>query len=310
MSSAAPEFDWSPSRRTSVTVGRVDVNYKLTAPAAKRAVLFHGAVGSLYYWEPFARLLCDRGYQVLAFDWPGRGFSPFVEGAYDLAFHLSLVDGLLDTLSFRPPYAVFGHSMGGCIGLHFAEKKAKDVSSLVMVSPAIFMTLPIPRFLQGLIASTFVWVVSFISSASHLRGDFYPPPSSRFMGDIEGDELPETKKKQFLLFRALTEKIDQFQADGKRKALSRMMAAFDPRTAANEPAAVRVAQTEIPVLILWGDKDLGVSFEQCVPICKRIFNDDPRHRIVAVEDSAHTPFVENAEGCTSALSKFMHDHSL
>lgn len=98
-------------------------------------ILLHGYPDNLQVWSKLAPLLATR-HQVIAFDWPGMGFSePWPGGAspFDFAKRLRT---LMDSWGFNSA-AVIGHDMGGQPALAFAAEHPERISHLVVMNSLV-----------------------------------------------------------------------------------------------------------------------------------------------------------------------------
>ncbi len=94
-------------------------------------VFLHGAGGSHLAWVLQTRALANDGWNVIAADMPGHGFSGG-EPLKDIGQMASLVLALMDNCGARDA-VVCGHSMGGLIALELARIAPARVRALVFV---------------------------------------------------------------------------------------------------------------------------------------------------------------------------------
>ena len=94
----------------------------------KVVVLIHGFCEDSRMWDEFHSEI--DGYKTVRIDLPGFGKSEFIE---DLSIELmaECVYNLMNQLGINH-YSIIGHSMGGYIGLAFAEKYPNLLDSLVL----------------------------------------------------------------------------------------------------------------------------------------------------------------------------------
>ncbi len=93
-------------------------------------VLLHGGAGRWQHWEGFLELLMPA-WHTFAPDFRGHGGSGRVPGAY------LLTDYVRDTAAFlagavKQPAVVFGHSMGGEVGVMLAARHPALVRALIV----------------------------------------------------------------------------------------------------------------------------------------------------------------------------------
>lgn len=85
----------------------------------KAVVLLHGFLGSHKIWEQTINDL-SKSYRVIAIDLPGHGHTDCVGYAHSMDLMAKCVKSVLDSLKLKR-YVIVGHSMGGYVGLAFAD---------------------------------------------------------------------------------------------------------------------------------------------------------------------------------------------
>lgn len=145
-------------------------SYRCWRPDATRAllVLIHGFGEHSGRYDAFAGALAAQGLYVAAPDLWGHGRSDGSRG--DIHTVAGCVDDLqrLTEAVFLPVsrqsrYALFGHSVGGLIAIHWALKSPQALSRLVAQSPLLETGFPIPRWKRAAVALLGAWwpTVSF-----------------------------------------------------------------------------------------------------------------------------------------------------
>lgn len=95
-------------------------------------VLVHGSWHGAWVWDRVAPFLAAAGHRVEAPDLPGRGGDPRPPAAISLDDH---VDRVVDALSLLDgPAVVVGHSFGGFVISHVAERAPDRVGLLVYLA--------------------------------------------------------------------------------------------------------------------------------------------------------------------------------
>ena len=85
----------------------------------KVVVLLHGFLGSHKIWEQTTNNLA-KSYRVIAIDLPGHGNTNCFGYAHSMDLMAKCVKAVLDSLKIKR-YVIIGHSMGGYVGLAFAD---------------------------------------------------------------------------------------------------------------------------------------------------------------------------------------------
>lgn len=267
---------------TFVRLGDGLTHYDLTGPDTGRTiVLLSGATVPFYLWDPTRDALVANGFRVLRYDYFGRGFSDRPKVAYDLDTFDRQLTQLLDTLSISIAVDVAGISMGGVIATSFADRHPERVRSLTLVDPyfghegATPMALRIPGV--GELAMT----LSADAMAKGQLDDFLHP-----------ERYPDWVSRY----------QKQMQYEGFRRAvLATMRGDVRERPAVSFTA---LAQSRIPILILWGRADRTAPFDDSDTV-RAAF---PRAEFHAIEGAAHLPQIEQATRVDSLLLRFLRAH--
>ena len=85
----------------------------------KVVVLLHGFLGSHKIWEQTTNNLA-KSYRVIAIDLPGHGNTNCFGYAHSMDLMAKCVKAVLDSLKIKR-YVIIGQSMGGYVGLAFAD---------------------------------------------------------------------------------------------------------------------------------------------------------------------------------------------
>jgi pimeloyl-ACP methyl ester carboxylesterase len=257
-------------------------HYDLSGPDTGRTiVLLSGATVPFYLWDPTRDALAANGFRVLRYDYFGRGFSDRPKLRYDLATYDRQLSKLLDTLGIRGPVDVAGVSMGGVIAANFADRHAERVHSLILVDPAIGLMpdTPLPFRIPGV--GEFLVTVAAPALAKGQLDDFLHP--ERYPDWVERYEV-------------------QMQYKGFRRSMLATMRGDVFKRPANSFTAL--AQSRIPMLILWGRADRTVPYSLSDAV-RAAF---PRAEFHAIDGAAHLPQIEQATLVNSMLLSFLRGH--
>jgi pimeloyl-ACP methyl ester carboxylesterase len=85
----------------------------------RAVVLLHGYLGSHFIWEQTI-LNLSKSYRVIAIDLPGHGDTPCFGYVHSMELMAKCVKSVMDGLYLKR-YVIIGHSMGGYVGLAFAD---------------------------------------------------------------------------------------------------------------------------------------------------------------------------------------------
>ena len=99
-------------------------------------VFLHGYPENLQVWSELAPLLADR-FEVVAFDWPGMGYSDEWPGGATPQLKAKRLLAILDELHLQRP-TIVGIDMGGQPALAFASMYPDRVQQLVVMNSLVF----------------------------------------------------------------------------------------------------------------------------------------------------------------------------
>ncbi|MGW4339815.1 alpha/beta fold hydrolase [Rhodococcus koreensis] len=128
---------WGALGTVASTVRYLDVGgwrtRVLEAGTGEPLVLMHGTGGHL---EAFAHNIgpLSQHYRVIAFDFPGHGFSSLADTDLEIADYSAHLLGLLDTLQIERAH-LMGESLGGWLAAKFAPAHRDRVASAILNTP-------------------------------------------------------------------------------------------------------------------------------------------------------------------------------
>jgi pimeloyl-ACP methyl ester carboxylesterase len=257
------------------------VHYHLEGnPEGELVVLVHGFSVPDYVWETTFDSLVKAGYQVLSYDLYGRGYSDRPNINYDLDLFVTQLDSLLVGLALDQEMHLVGLSMGGPITAKYTNQHPDLVQSLTLIAPEVAVVKRgeiFPLNLPGLGEYLMATVMEPIVLPNLQEADFYHP--ERFPGWEER-------------YR------DQLQYHGTGSALLstiRNLVNLDPGEEYSQ-----VGGTDLPVLVIWGEKDQTITREQIQLLESYLPNLD----LIEVPEAGHLPHLESPELVHQALVNF------
>lgn len=260
--------------------GNAKLYYEL-AGKGQSIILFHAGIADSRQWEnEFTHFAND--FRVLRYDRRGYGRSNPVDGEFS---HMEDLIALLDQLGLNHPLLLIGCSMGGTLAMDFALAHPSSVKALVMVG----------------------------SGPSGLRLDV---PSHPKMAEAEQaykagnlERLAELETQIFFdgMGRTAQEVNQQMRAmalEMSRLALSHDAKGLGKRLPDTEkPAAERLYQLEIPVLILVGEHDEPYSLAAADHMVEHI----PSAVKVIIPDAAHLSNMDQPEQFQKIVRSFLDE---
>lgn len=265
---------------------RIDgVNYHyLRYPGPGPTVLMiHGFASSTYTWEQVAPPLNRLGYNIIALDLKGFGWSDKPRGAaYDAASLERELLRFIDQLGLQH-YALVGHSLGGAIALLTALDRPQQIERLILVDPAAPRTEHRPGVFQLLGTAPGAWTAEVAFG--------------QWMVDWNLDEVyfdrtrisPQTRRAYY----------DRLRSDGALAAQTAIVSAV------NAPGLrtlfERVPTIQLPTLILWGEQDRWVPLAVGQALQREIAGS----QLVVLPRCGHLPQEEWPDQTTALFADFL-----
>lgn len=114
-----------------LTLGDARIHFRISG-TGKPVILAHGFLESSEMWADFLKT-APSGYQYILPDLPGHGASDVWDHKHTMDMMAGLVERILSHLSIRDRVCWVGHSMGGYVGLAFAEIFPEKTASLCLL---------------------------------------------------------------------------------------------------------------------------------------------------------------------------------
>jgi len=204
-------------------------------------VLLHTLRTQLDLFEKVVPQL-SRHFTIYALDYPGHGFSDIPEARYDAAFFSEAVEGFLEKLDLRE-VTLAGVSIGGTIPLIIAARHNPRVARVIAINPydyakgrgmarsSLLGWLINYASLIPVLGETVMRLRNFIIMKAVLRGGVADPRS-----------IPPPLLKEMYVVG---------NRPGHYRAFIRLL-----RNAASWEAATEdYSRIQVPVLLVWGDRD-------------------------------------------------------
>ena len=241
-------------------------------------VLVHGFSVPMYIWDSTYTALSASGYRVIRYDLFGRGWSDRPDAAYDGPMFDAQLNELLDSLHVTEPVNLVGLSFGGFVTAHYTRNHSRRVRSLTLVDP-VSTTPTLPGFLSIPVVGPWVYQTSQVPGmADNQTSDFLHPEQFPTWAD---QYRPQMRYRGF--GRALL-----------RSAQTMSQVDFGALYA-------DVANTSVPVLLIWGKQDQTTPIANAEVIRRSI----PSVDFFPVNAAGHLPHIEQAALVNAKLQNFL-----
>jgi pimeloyl-ACP methyl ester carboxylesterase len=257
-------------------------HYELGGPDSGEAlVLVHGFSVPYFIWDPTFQALTAAGFRVLRYDLFGRGLSDRPRLNYDIELFVRQLGELVDDLALGT-VSVAGLSMGGPIAGTFAARFPRRVSKLILVDPAgakpisLSFLLNIAR-LPGM-GEVLLGLFGSESLLNSIAADFFDPALVRMFQEKYRVQLQYRGFKRAILSSLREDMLGEFAGSYRR-----------------------VAESDIPVLLVWGRNDRTVPFLHS----RAMLNLIPGAEFHILENSSHIPHYEEPEAFNQLMIEFL-----
>ena len=260
-----------------IDINGLKVHYK-DEGEGKVLLLLHGTFSSLHTFDHWTYSL-KKTHRVIRLDLPGFGITgPSLDNRYSISIFVDFIHKFLDAIGVKK-FSLAGNSLGGWLAWELSLKAKHRIKKLVLLNSAGYINdrnFPLP----------FV-----IAQTPVLRNVFNYIPKvvvRRFVRQVFYDQTVVTD-----------ELVDRYFSLIHR--------------AGNLDAFIRIANTKlvqntnnlseinIPVLIIWGDKDRWLS-----PKHAAYFNNDiPNSSVLMYENVGHIPMEEIPERSAIDVRNFL-----
>jgi pimeloyl-ACP methyl ester carboxylesterase len=243
-------------------------------------VLLHGFGSSLHTWEPWAREL-EREFRVIRFDLPGSGLSaPDTTGDYRDPRSHHVLTALLDSLRV-PRATLIGNSLGGRIAWSFGAANPARVERLVLIAPDGFAS-PGFEYDKPPQVPASLGIMRYVLPKWLLRMSLAPAYADPARLSDE----------------AVTRYHDLLLAPGGRAAMLQRM----QQSVLTDPVP-RLQQIDVPVLLVWGDKDAMIPVHNADDYLRAL----PNARVVRFPTLGHVPFEEDPTTSLPPVLAFLRE---
>ncbi len=257
-------------------------------------VMFHGQPTWSYLYRKMIPPLVAAGYRCVAPDLMGFGLSdkPTKESVYALQRHVELVTGLIERLGLQGITTV-GQDWGGPIGLRYAIDHRDNVRALVILNTLV-RPMKIPLFFKVMFRS------GGFSSFLIRRVDLFRKMA--FGGGLMFKRPLDSRARE------------QYKMPHPKAAMRAGIAAFPNMipTSTKHPNYEYVSEIDrtlatwdVPVLVMFSDKDIAFKVEEGQRIAKMV----PNGRFQVVHNAGHYLQEDAGEEIAERMITFLRDET-
>ncbi len=270
--------------RGRVTVGGIETRAIWSKGKGTGAVLLHGWMDNGDTWLEVLDLLADQQLPAIAYDQPGFGVAPPLNGG-------SVLDQLVDVgarMVLRAaeqtggPVVVAGNSLGGWVALRLAQHGELPIAGVVPIGPAGIQMAPL------------FFTVDRIPAVSQLIGMPAPVPEGvvrsvagriyRALAFGDPAAIDRSVVDRFTRF-TVERSVIRERIDYAKRLRPELADPFDPE------------RITVPVLALWGERD-----RLCPPAgAERFAELLPDAQIEMIPGCGHCPQIECPEIVADAI---------
>lgn len=272
-------------RSNFILIDGIKIHYQKfgEGDSLRKIFLIHGYNSSTYVWKTVAPMLAERGFEVIAVDLVGFGFSDKPSWfEYSIQSQARILIGLMDRLGLGKVILV-GSSYGGAIAASIALDYPERVEKLVLVSP-----------------------VSNNKPLSHPLMQIAKVP---LLGELVSAFIVDSKR--FIKWRmkqALSpanydliseERIEKVRIPLKAKDSQKALLATARNWSADriEKDACLIPHS---TLILWGEEDKVIDLSNA----KRLYEEILHSKLVVFKNCGHVPQEEKPEEFVNTIVDF------
>jgi 3-oxoadipate enol-lactonase len=246
-------------------------------------VLVHAGVADSRMWEPQLRTF-PASHRVVRVDLPGFGESPFET---DVVSYRGAIREALDGAGVERA-ALVGTSLGGRSALELALDSPERVSALVLVGPG----------LDDHDWSEQVEAFGAEEEAALQRGDLDAAVTANLRLWLAGPRRD---------LDAVDPQVRELVAEMQRQAF-RLSKGHDDLQAdrLDPPASARLAEVQVPTLVLTGDEDV----DDIHAIAERLQREISGAERATISDAAHLPSLERPDEFDRIVLAFLGKHGV
>lgn len=258
-----------------ITANKIPVHISDSEKGEETLLFLHGYMETFYIWEEFVELFTDR-YRVIMMDLPGHGLTSSAPEENSMDFCAQVCKEVLDKCKVSK-CTIIGHSLGGYIAQNFLRLYPDYVRSIININSHPYPDTPEVHQNRDR-EIDLIKGGKHLVLASNVIPKMYFKPNLRLFDDkiLQTVELCEMHDPSGLAATVCGMKNRESQLDV-------------------------LANTDKPVLFIFGDKDPYFSVEMIEELQKQL----PRCSFSIVPDTAHCSFIEKENVVYERIIEFL-----
>lgn len=259
-----------PHELSYFMVGQCNTRVLSVGSGDSTVVLLAGTSGHLEAFTHNIRSLAER-HRVIAYDYPGHGFSTLAEKDLEIEDYERHLLGLLDVLELDHVY-LCGESLGGWIALKFGQKYPEKVRALILSAPG------------GRIVGKTAMNKGKSVTREAVENPTYENVKARLQVVIHD---PEQISDELVRMRQAV-----YSRPGFEHSVGHILALQDPDIRwRNRVEAADYATLNVPTLLVWTDHEPTGGVEAGEDLAALL----PDGELLVIENAAHWPQWENPQ---------------
>lgn len=284
----------APAEGRFITVNGIRTFIQEFGPVdGEQVVLVHGFGASTYTWRHNAPALAEAGYRVLALDLVGYGLS---DKNFDLDFsHPAQADFVADVMEAvgLERATLVGHSMGGSVIGHVAQRHPERVAALVFVDGAV-------REANSSGGGAILGIPVQLSSLAAF------PPFQRWgrialLYGLTRERMAGVQLTAYYRKEVVTPEVEEGYLQVQKIKDWDLALLGVLRDSGRSALAQPLNTLTVPTLIIWGEQDSWIPLARGEALHAAL----PQSELIIIPNTGHLPMEEDVAAFNSALLEWL-----